>query len=89
MAAPPDRPFAGPRRGPPVPLAAMLGRDKREGRIKWSEEELLWLQQGVRTHGEGKWRNIHQDPALGFAREKRRSQVDLKDKWRNINKAKK
>ncbi|KAJ3671106.1 hypothetical protein LUZ60_008532 [Juncus effusus] len=51
---------------------------------KWTAEEESALKAGVARHGTGKWRNILKDPdfcmILRF-----RSNIDLKDKWRNMN----
>ncbi|KAK3416547.1 telomere repeat-binding factor 1 isoform X2 [Eucalyptus grandis] len=51
---------------------------------KWTAEEEAALKAGVIKHGAGKWRTILTD--LEFKEIlKMRSNVDLKDKWRNIN----
>jgi hypothetical protein len=87
--------------------------------VRWSEEEVLWLQQGVIMHGEGNWAKIRECARFhwpfssrplsysphppsrahtftaadqdkennGFLQNKQRSQIDLKDKWRNLKKA--
>uniref|UniRef100_A0A6T7V0Y7 MYB transcription factor n=1 Tax=Pyramimonas obovata TaxID=1411642 RepID=A0A6T7V0Y7_9CHLO len=53
-------------------------------KTKWSEEEEAALKAGVERYGAGKWRFIQKDeefqPILC-----NRSNVDLKDKWRNLN----
>lgn len=50
---------------------------------KWTEEEEYALKSGVVKHGQGKWRTILKDPE--FCRILYlRSNVDLKDKWRNL-----
>ncbi|XP_031489206.1 single myb histone 4-like isoform X1 [Nymphaea colorata] len=51
---------------------------------KWTAEEEEALRAGVDKHGAGKWRNIQKDPefACWLAA---RSNIDLKDKWRNMN----
>ncbi|KAK1363716.1 telomere repeat-binding factor 2-like [Heracleum sosnowskyi] len=54
------------------------------GRIQWSAEEEAALKDGVTKYGVGKWRTILNDPNFSTAL-KVRSNVDLKDKWRNIN----
>ena len=46
-------------------------------------EEERDLLEGVRTHGKGRWASILADPALCF-RGGRRSNVDLKDKFTNL-----
>ncbi|KAM5549668.1 telomere repeat-binding factor 1 [Rosa sericea] len=51
---------------------------------KWNAEEEAALKAGVVKHGAGKWRTILKDPE--FARILYlRSNVDLKDKWRNLS----
>ncbi|CAN0864872.1 Telomere repeat-binding factor 2 [Linum grandiflorum] len=51
---------------------------------KWTAEEEAALKAGVVKHGTGKWRTILQDPEYSSVL-RLRSNVDLKDKWRNIN----
>ncbi|KAI4326011.1 hypothetical protein MLD38_031369 [Melastoma candidum] len=51
---------------------------------KWTAEEEAALKAGVVKHGAGKWRTILMDPEFS-AILRMRSNVDLKDKWRNIN----
>ncbi|KAF7828616.1 telomere repeat-binding factor 2-like [Senna tora] len=51
---------------------------------KWTAEEEAALKAGVIKHGAGKWRTILMDPEFS-AILRMRSNVDLKDKWRNIN----
>ncbi|KAL9239230.1 hypothetical protein vseg_013570 [Gypsophila vaccaria] len=51
---------------------------------KWTAEEEAALQAGVRKHGPGKWQTILKDPDFMHVLNAR-SNVDLKDKWRNIN----
>ncbi|KAK3224507.1 hypothetical protein Dsin_011532 [Dipteronia sinensis] len=51
---------------------------------KWTAEEEAALKAGVRKHGTGKWRTILSDPEFNAILHSR-SNVDLKDKWRNIN----
>ncbi|EOA13780.1 hypothetical protein CARUB_v10026874mg [Capsella rubella] len=51
---------------------------------KWTPEEEAALKAGVLKHGTGKWRTILSDPEFSFIL-KSRSNVDLKDKWRNIS----
>eukprot|EP00898_Chlorokybus_atmophyticus_P000610 jgi/Chlat1/154/Chrsp1S00229 len=51
---------------------------------KWTAEEESALRQGVAKYGPGKWRAIQKDPKFGPALAER-SNVDLKDKWRNMN----
>ncbi|XP_024013637.1 telomere repeat-binding factor 3 isoform X2 [Eutrema salsugineum] len=51
---------------------------------KWTPEEETALKSGVLKHGTGKWRTILSDPEYSSVL-KSRSNVDLKDKWRNIS----
>ncbi|XP_011657906.1 telomere repeat-binding factor 2 isoform X3 [Cucumis sativus] len=51
---------------------------------KWTAEEEAALKAGVIKHGAGKWRTILTDPEFSSILHQR-SNVDLKDKWRNIN----
>ncbi|KAI3463248.1 hypothetical protein Pfo_019911 [Paulownia fortunei] len=52
-------------------------------KLKWTAEEEEALKAGVAKHGAGKWKNILIDSE--FARIlANRSNVDLKDKWRNM-----
>ncbi|CAH9100262.1 unnamed protein product [Cuscuta europaea] len=50
---------------------------------KWTPEEEAALKAGVRKHGPGKWRTILKDPDYCKVLYLR-SNVDLKDKWRNM-----
>lgn len=54
----------------------------RRERVPWTLEEADNLEAGVRKHGEGRWSDILADPELYF--NESRTQVDLKDKWRNM-----
>ncbi|OMO67258.1 hypothetical protein CCACVL1_20661 [Corchorus capsularis] len=50
---------------------------------KWTAEEEEALRAGVAKYGKGNWKSIQRDPELSpflFAR----SNIDLKDKWRNL-----
>ncbi|KAI4377676.1 hypothetical protein MLD38_015264 [Melastoma candidum] len=50
---------------------------------KWTKEEEEALRKGVAKHGTGKWKDIQRDPEFNkflFSR----SNIDLKDKWRNV-----
>ncbi|KAG2316920.1 hypothetical protein Bca52824_020042 [Brassica carinata] len=51
---------------------------------KWTAEEEAALKAGVLKHGTGKWRTILSDPQFSSLLNSR-SNVDLKDKWRNIS----
>ncbi|PNS93025.1 hypothetical protein POPTR_018G066300v4 [Populus trichocarpa] len=50
---------------------------------KWKSEEEEALRAGIAKHGTGKWKNIQRDPEFNpYLRS--RSNIDLKDKWRNM-----
>ncbi|CAK9186654.1 unnamed protein product [Ilex paraguariensis] len=51
---------------------------------KWTPEEEAALKAGVLKHGPGKWRTILKDPEFSGVLYLR-SNVDLKDKWRNMS----
>ncbi|KAI3953292.1 hypothetical protein MKX01_042287 [Papaver californicum] len=51
---------------------------------KWTSEEESALKAGVIKHGAGKWRTILKDPQFSGILSLR-SNVDLKDKWRNMS----
>ncbi|BAF05356.1 single myb histone 2 [Oryza sativa Japonica Group] len=51
---------------------------------RWTAEEEAALKAGVAKHGTGKWRTILRDPEF-TALLRLRSNVDLKDKWRNLS----
>ncbi|KAL3638504.1 hypothetical protein CASFOL_017875 [Castilleja foliolosa] len=51
---------------------------------KWNPEEEAALKSGVLKHGVGKWRTILKDPQFSRVLYLR-SNVDLKDKWRNMS----
>ncbi|KAK1440670.1 hypothetical protein QVD17_06499 [Tagetes erecta] len=50
---------------------------------KWTSEEEASLKAGITKHGPGKWSTILKDPEFGSVL-RLRSNVDLKDKWRNL-----
>uniref|UniRef100_A0A0D9YDV9 MYB transcription factor n=1 Tax=Oryza glumipatula TaxID=40148 RepID=A0A0D9YDV9_9ORYZ len=51
---------------------------------KWTSEEEEALRRGVLKHGPGKWRTIQKDPEFSPVLSSR-SNIDLKDKWRNLS----
>jgi myb proto-oncogene protein len=51
---------------------------------RWTSEEEAALRAGIARHGVGKWRTILKDPDFSSTL-CYRSNVDLKDKWRNMN----
>ncbi|WZZ83192.1 hypothetical protein YC2023_103764 [Brassica napus] len=53
-------------------------------KLKWTEEEEEALLAGVQKHGPGKWKNIIRDPEFADPLYNR-SNIDLKDKWRNLS----
>ncbi|RID57891.1 hypothetical protein BRARA_F01233 [Brassica rapa] len=57
-----------------------MGKEKS----KWTEDEEDALLGGVRKHGPGKWKNILRDPEFAAVLSLR-SNIDLKDKWRNLS----
>jgi hypothetical protein len=49
-------------------------------RKRWTDEEVAKLRRGVQKHGVGSWAQIFEGaPFPG------RTAMDLKDKWRNLN----
>ncbi|ESQ29984.1 hypothetical protein EUTSA_v10012087mg [Eutrema salsugineum] len=52
-------------------------------RNKWTAEEEGALLAGICKHGAGKWLNILEDPEFR-PQLLYRSNIDLKDKWRNM-----
>uniref|UniRef100_A0A7S3PMB1 Myb-like domain-containing protein n=1 Tax=Aplanochytrium stocchinoi TaxID=215587 RepID=A0A7S3PMB1_9STRA len=54
---------------------------KKTKRLFWSQEEVDALLRGVEVIGPGKWTKIKQEYPVVFAS---RTSLDLKDKWRNI-----
>ncbi|KAL0694724.1 hypothetical protein Bca4012_061904 [Brassica carinata] len=57
-----------------------MGKEKS----KWTEDEEDALLAGVKEHGPGKWKNILRDPKFAGVLALR-SNIDLKDKWRNLS----
>ncbi|CAN8292842.1 unnamed protein product [Cochlearia groenlandica] len=53
-------------------------------KLKWTEEEEEALLAGVRKHGPSKWQSILRDPEFTVVL-RNRTNVDLKDKWRNLS----
>lgn len=53
------------------------------GKQRWSQQEEAALRQGIDKYGAGKWRHIQKDAEYGPLLAAR-SNVDLKDKWRNL-----
>lgn len=63
---------------------SQVKRNSGQPKQKWTEEEEQALKDGVERHGVGKWRMIQKDTSCGPILANR-SNVDLKDKWRNLN----
>ncbi|KAF8047492.1 hypothetical protein N665_3001s0007 [Sinapis alba] len=57
-----------------------MGKEK----VKWTEDEEDAFLAGVRKHGPGKWKNILRDPEFAAVLSLR-SNINLKDKWRNLS----
>jgi len=55
----------------------------RRPKKKWSEEEVDTLKREVQKYGKGRWKMILQKNVEVF---QGRTEVDLKDKWRNLEK---
>ncbi|KAI6671760.1 hypothetical protein NL676_006645 [Syzygium grande] len=53
-------------------------------KLKWTKDEEGALLAGIAKHGPGKWKNILKDPEFAPAL-LNRSNIDLKDKWRNLS----
>ncbi|XP_047333596.1 telomere repeat-binding factor 4 [Impatiens glandulifera] len=53
-------------------------------KLKWTSEEEEALIAGIAKHGTGKWKNILRDPDFAPSLT-HRSNIDLKDKWRNMS----
>lgn len=53
----------------------------RKTRVAWTDDEVDSLERGVEKYGK-QWSKIHCDPALTF--DTTRTEIDLKDKWRNL-----
>ena len=54
---------------------------RRRRNVPWTEEEERALKRGVVTHGPGSWAKVHREHQEALSR---RTQIDLKDKWRNM-----
>jgi ERCC4-type nuclease len=53
-------------------------------RRKWTQKEINALKDGVLKYGKGSWRDILDDPVFSILNG--RTNVNLKDKWRNLEK---
>lgn len=72
--------------GAPSPGSPRGGLPRKK-KTYWTAEEVEALRAGVRAHGEGKWAAIHDANEAIFA-PRERTLMDLKDKWRNLERAK-
>ena len=72
--------------GAPSPGSPRGGLPRKK-KTYWTAEEVEALRAGVRAHGEGKWAAIHDANEAIFA-PRERTLMDLKDKWRNLQRAK-
>ncbi|CAI5733133.1 unnamed protein product [Peronospora destructor] len=61
-------------------------RGRRRQTVFWSDEEEKFLCRGVKKYKAGKWKQILIDGQDVFS--KHRTNVDLKDKWKNMQKTK-
>lgn len=59
-------------------------REMGNPKQKWTAEEEEALRAGVAKHGTGKWKDIQRDPQFNVHLASR-SNIDLKDKWRNMS----
>mmetsp|Transcript_30094 Transcript_30094/g.70247 ORF Transcript_30094/g.70247 Transcript_30094/m.70247 type:complete len:814 (+) Transcript_30094:335-2776(+) len=66
----------------PAELQPKEKAPRKQGRHRWTEEEVDALIEGLLAHGERQWREISCDPRL-----QRRSNVDIKDKHRQLLKS--
>ncbi|KAL6964117.1 Telomere repeat-binding factor 1, partial [Sarracenia purpurea var. burkii] len=69
---------------PPILQTVFVGSLMGAPKQKWTPEEEAALRAGVVKHGAGKWRTILKDPEFSGVLYLR-SNVDLKDKWRNMS----
>jgi len=59
--------------------------DRRKKRTPWAEEEEEAIRKGVKKYGTS-WSQILREPEFSADFHSSRTDVDLKDKWRNMNK---
>jgi hypothetical protein len=52
---------------------------------KWTEDELAAFKEALKVHGDGHWQKMKDDPRFSD-RLAGRTGVNLKDKWRNMEK---
>lgn len=60
--------------------SSVLPAQKRQ---KWTDEETRDLVEGVKKYGSGNWALMRSDPKFGLSQ---RTNVQLKDRWRNLTK---
>lgn len=51
-------------------------------RVRWTEEEVEFLKEGVSRFGLGNWKIIREN----YPFNRKRNNIDLRDKWRNLQK---
>lgn len=73
-----------PLNAPPLSIHLTSTGEARRVNKRWGTEEVDTLIHLVAVHGAGKWKQIRDAGGPAFAA---RTQVDLKDKWRNLNRA--
>jgi hypothetical protein len=78
---------------PSTPISASKkGSDSQDSALKkkrnpFTAEEDEAIRRGVAKYGEGKWREILDDPEFqSIFEEYERTNTGLKDRWRNLNK---
>lgn len=68
---------------PPTRPKSIIPHHPVKHRMPWTKNDELKLQQAVKRYGIGNWRKILEN--CNF--DNKRTNVDIKDKWRNMNKA--
>ena len=68
---------------PPTRPKSIIPHHPVKQRMPWTKNDELKLQQAVKRYGIGNWRKILEN--CNF--DNKRTNVDIKDKWRNMNKA--
>ena len=58
---------------------------KPKKRLRWNSKEVNIFRAGVEKHGPGNWAEILRDKESEYLRQRGRTNINLKDKWRNIN----
>ncbi|XP_074292367.1 uncharacterized protein LOC141619237 isoform X2 [Silene latifolia] len=84
-ASPPRRKLPSPKEQRISPLKVPGYRNGRRERKRWTPLEEQTLRDGVLKYGRGNWKTIILDPECAKVFQGR-TEVDLKDKWRNLTK---